>query len=433
MKTKQICKIIFFALGIMLAASFAYATFIEGFSQLRLNGALSINSTSSLSLIVNEVSRLFITDTGKVGIGTTSPQNTLDVEGGAVIGATYSGANTAPSNGLLVEGNVGIGTTNPNYLLQVASGTDGRSVNLSNVLYVNGSSGNVGIGTTSPINTLTIIGSVTSFGSLNATSINATSIRFSSNVVQVPRGHIFGLNMSTSGIFNSNATDIFDGEAASDNSSASARVLLNAGAMTKLINKTWANGTNDGGRDSSDTLTGSKTFHAFIFRRNNSVDDYLFSTSLSPTLPDNGTHKRRIGSILWDGASIVNFTQDGDLFQLKSTVLDFNAAAGGTTAVLRTLTVPNGTKVVAQISVSAATNAQYPIWSIFSDPDTTDNAASNTNSNFAFGASGAFNILQSTDLSVRTNTLAQIRMRSDTDTAFRINTFGWIDTRGKDK
>src|SRR3989338_3691463 len=33
------------------------------------------------------------------------------------------------------SGKVGIGTTSPNYLLQVASGTDGRSVNLSNVLY----------------------------------------------------------------------------------------------------------------------------------------------------------------------------------------------------------------------------------------------------------------------------------------------------------
>ena len=55
-----------------------------------------------------------------------------------------------------VSGSTGIGLTNPNYLLQVASGTDGRSVNLSNVLYVNGSSGNVGIGTTGPTYKLTI-------------------------------------------------------------------------------------------------------------------------------------------------------------------------------------------------------------------------------------------------------------------------------------
>jgi len=60
-----------------------------------------------------------ITSTGNVGIGTTGPKNKLDVEGGAVIGATYSGTNTAPTNGLLIEGNVGIGTTSPNAKLEV--------------------------------------------------------------------------------------------------------------------------------------------------------------------------------------------------------------------------------------------------------------------------------------------------------------------------
>jgi len=43
----------------------------------------------------------------------------LDVEGGAVIGAAYSGTNTAPANGLLVQGNVGIGTANPDQMLTV--------------------------------------------------------------------------------------------------------------------------------------------------------------------------------------------------------------------------------------------------------------------------------------------------------------------------
>ena len=57
--------------------------------------------------------------TGNIGIGTTTPQNKLDVEGSAVIGSTYSGANTAPTNGLLVEGNVGIGTTSPDAKLDV--------------------------------------------------------------------------------------------------------------------------------------------------------------------------------------------------------------------------------------------------------------------------------------------------------------------------
>jgi hypothetical protein len=62
---------------------------------------------------------------GKVGIGTVNPRNKLDVEGSAVVGASYSGTDTAPNNGMLVEGKVGIGTTSPESKLSVgASGSD---------------------------------------------------------------------------------------------------------------------------------------------------------------------------------------------------------------------------------------------------------------------------------------------------------------------
>jgi hypothetical protein len=60
-----------------------------------------------------------IRPTGNIGIGTTTAANKLDVEGAAVIGSTYSGTNTGPVNGLLVEGNVGIGTTSPSAKLEV--------------------------------------------------------------------------------------------------------------------------------------------------------------------------------------------------------------------------------------------------------------------------------------------------------------------------
>ncbi|MCR4327797.1 MAG: tail fiber domain-containing protein [Nanoarchaeota archaeon] len=85
------------------------------------NGSMVFNSGGDYSFdVIGSVTSMFISGSGTgVGIGTTAPQNNLDVEGGAVIGATYSGTNTAPSNGLLVQGDVGIGTTNPGYNLEV--------------------------------------------------------------------------------------------------------------------------------------------------------------------------------------------------------------------------------------------------------------------------------------------------------------------------
>ncbi|HLG24303.1 MAG TPA: hypothetical protein VI564_05235 [Candidatus Nanoarchaeia archaeon] len=60
---------------------------------------------------------------------------------------------------ILFQANVGINTsitanTSDSYALQVGPGANGKSVNLSNVLYVNGTNGSVGIGITDPRGTL---------------------------------------------------------------------------------------------------------------------------------------------------------------------------------------------------------------------------------------------------------------------------------------
>lgn len=62
-----------------------------------------------------------------VGIGTNDPKSKLDVNGGITIGNTYSGVNTAPANGAIIEGAVGIGTPSPDSkaALDVSSNTKG--------------------------------------------------------------------------------------------------------------------------------------------------------------------------------------------------------------------------------------------------------------------------------------------------------------------
>jgi hypothetical protein len=53
---------------------------------------------------------------------------------------------------------VGIGTSSPNYLLEIANNS--KALNVSGVLFVNGTSGNVGIGTTTPSQKLEVNGKV---------------------------------------------------------------------------------------------------------------------------------------------------------------------------------------------------------------------------------------------------------------------------------
>lgn len=67
--------------------------------------------------------------TGNVGIGTSTPQNKLDVSGSQVIGTSYAGVNTAPTNGLLVEGNVGIGTASPSSTIHLYEDDDKTGTN----------------------------------------------------------------------------------------------------------------------------------------------------------------------------------------------------------------------------------------------------------------------------------------------------------------
>jgi hypothetical protein len=89
----------------------------------------SVAGLSNLDFKINGTDRMRITGLGNVNIGGNydSFTNTLQVTGNAAIGYT----NAAPSNGLIVAGNVGIGTTNPTSRLQVrGSGTTSSTVAL---------------------------------------------------------------------------------------------------------------------------------------------------------------------------------------------------------------------------------------------------------------------------------------------------------------
>ncbi len=169
---------------------------------------------------------------GHLGVGTTSPQSKLDVEGGVSIGSGYAGTSAAPANSLIIEEHVGIGTTTPDAYndsadglvvyragnggitiaggvndygtLYFADATSGDGSHAGAVQYHHqtdklffgtagndnrvtiDSSGNVGIGTTSPLHALTVEGAVSASlgitGSLTKLADGTSYIRAGSNI-----------------------------------------------------------------------------------------------------------------------------------------------------------------------------------------------------------------------------------------------------------
>jgi hypothetical protein len=257
------------------------------------------------------------------------------------------------------------------------------------------------------------------------------------NISAPLKGHIFGLTLSNNGTDATNDIDIAAGECASTETNPVLMVL--AAALTKRLDAAWAVGSGNGGLDTGSIA--NTTYHVWLIQRSDTgVVDALFSTSAtSPTMPANYDLKRRIGSIIRASAAIVGFVQNGDLFTRKSPVRDVAATNPGTSAVTRTMSVPLGIKVRAELAVliiGNPANTASPGSVLLSDLNTTDVAPSGTNGFTSWASVGvaAGGGLGSV-LFVTTNTSGQVRSRVENSTAgteIYIFTLGWIDTRGKD-
>ncbi len=98
-----------------------------------VNGFLFGTGTPGTTGIGTE--RMRLTSAGKLGVGTTTPLNTLDANGGVAIGAGFAGVTTAPANGLLVKGQVGVNASTlpseSNLVLGANGGAEGGQIQLN--------------------------------------------------------------------------------------------------------------------------------------------------------------------------------------------------------------------------------------------------------------------------------------------------------------
>jgi len=237
-----------------------------------------------------------------------------------------------------------------------------------------------------------------------------------------PRGYIDGLTLSNDAITPNTIIDIAAGTGRADDDSVD--IVLSA--ITKLLNAVWAAGTNAGGLDTG-AIAASTWYYVYaIYNPSTLATDVVITTTYgSPTLPSGFTKKRYIGPIRTDGSShILPFIQLADEFLWGTQTTDQNGNPPNTNAQLVSLTVPPVYKTIAIFgAIHNNSNA------IISSPDTNDAVPGATTTNFSV-ASAVTNYAAT--FRVRTNATGQIRYRSNNTTnALVINTYGWVDHRGK--
>jgi hypothetical protein len=238
------------------------------------------------------------------------------------------------------------------------------------------------------------------------------------------QGYLYGLTLSNNVSDATNDIDIAVGSAASDTSTYHLMPL--ASGLTKRLDSGWAVGTGNGGLDTGSIA--NTTYHVFLIQRSDTgVVDALFSASAtSPTMPTNYDRKRRIGSIIRSGATILAFRQFGDRFMLSMTVTARSSTSAFADAVLA-VTAPAGIRTRPILTNILSVNAASSVQNSFGDGDAS--ATQFVGQTVTNGVADTAKIDE-----VYTNTSSQIRyscqINSGTIVQNVLNSAGWWDDRG---
>ncbi len=245
---------------------------------------------------------------------------------------------------------------------------------------------------------------------------------------KVLAGHLYGMEMTwVSGA----AIGFSAGECA--DSSAMHYIKAASAIAEKYIHVAWAAGTAQGMLDAGAVADG--TYHIFAIGKSTdpAAFDYLASTSpTAPTMPATWDLKRRIGSVVRKSGGILGFVQAADKFSLVSPVRDLSVQDPGTSGILVALTVPMGLSVEVEMCVTISKTFANRVNFIITSPLQSDIAPATAGPYTATLIQNPEN--KSIPNRTMTNVSAQVRHRSDYSAASYfvvMDTFGWIDTRGK--
>jgi hypothetical protein len=227
--------------------------------------------------------------------------------------------------------------------------------------------------------------------------------------------------------------------------STNAEIIRLTSALTKKIDVNWSAGDDGGGFPDGISLT-QGIYGVFVIKNSSTGDvdaGYDSSDDASNLLADTNVSAagydlyRRIGYVITDASNnIIDYYQNGNRFILKTPIQDLGSTDIHSSAVLRTLTVPNNDKIRALLYVGAEEdkNAKVFAYALITSPQQNDTIPSSTIFNFGIGSSqdtlGETTSVNTSYFDLEVNTSSQIRVRWNTSQTFiryYINTIGWID------
>jgi hypothetical protein len=255
------------------------------------------------------------------------------------------------------------------------------------------------------------------------TLTDAQQLQARQNINALIRSYLAGLGLSTPG-----ASTSFTVAVGMAMDGANVAMMVLAAALTKTT-AAWTLGA--GGALDTGAIANSTWYHVYLIRRPDTgvVDVCLSLSATAPTIggaiPAAYTQFRRIGALLTNASpQWVPFNQFGDYFMWATEAVDQSGIASANSSWNVALSVPRGLNIRALINIRVSYNTA-PGTMTFS-------------SLLVPGSQGTATVLATAtavyaQLELMTDTSAQIRVTGNAvGQLYYINTYGWIDTRGKD-